>query len=130
MSKAFDRIPHDCLFYRLIKEGVHGRMLKVLQSMYEKLRSSVRVEGGIAKYFTCNVGTRQGCMLSPFLCSLNINQLIYELTPYGIYLNEMCQNINILLYADDIAICADTVGRLQAQINCLERFCKMWGMKI
>ena len=130
MSKAFDWIPHDCLFYRLIKEGVHGRMLKVLQSMYEKLRSSVRVEGGITKYFTCNIGTRQGCMLSTFLFSLFINQLIYELKPYGIYLNEMCQNINILLYADDIAICADTVGRLQAQINCLERFCKMWGMKI
>ena len=42
----------------------------------------------------------------------------------------MYQNINILLYADDIAVCADTVGRLQSQINCLERFCKMWGMKI
>ena len=26
MSKAFDRISHSCLFYRLITEGIHGRL--------------------------------------------------------------------------------------------------------
>ena len=37
-SRAFDNLPHSHLWYRLVSEGVHGKFLRVLQSMYRKLR--------------------------------------------------------------------------------------------
>ena len=35
-SQAFDSIPHTKLWYRLISEGIHGRILQLLRSMYSK----------------------------------------------------------------------------------------------
>ena len=48
-----------------------------MQSMYENLRSCVRTQGGLTHYFDCSVGTRQGCMLSPFLFALYIGDNFY-----------------------------------------------------
>ena len=37
--KAFDSIPHSLLCYQMMKSGIHGKSMRVMQSMYEKLRS-------------------------------------------------------------------------------------------
>ena len=34
----------------------------------------------------------------------------------------------ILLYADDMAMCSDTVGRIQKMIDVLGQFCEKWAM--
>ena len=41
-----------------------------------------------------------------------------------------CQMYFLLLYADDMVNIADTVGRLQNQINILAEFCYKYGMKV
>ena len=79
------------------------------------------------------MGTRQGCMLSPFMFIMYIDTLVKMLNDAecsGIFVNETLPNLLLLMYADDIALCADTVGRLQKQINVLEEFCLKWGMKV
>ena len=48
----------------------------------------------------------------------------------GIFVNENIDNSISLLYADDIGCVADTVFRLQKQINFVEMFCNKYGMKI
>ena len=99
-SIAFDSIPHSLLWYQMIKSGMHGKSVKVMQSMYENLRSCVRAQGGLTHYFDCSVGTRQGCMLSPFLFALYIRELVYMLkNSYGIFITEELSHLNILLYA-------------------------------
>ena len=99
-----------------------------MQSMYENLRSCVRTqEGGLKHYFDFSVGTRQGCMLSPFLFALYIGKLVDMLkNNYGIFITEELSHLNILLYADDIALFADSVKRL----NTLSEFCKKWGLAV
>lgn len=88
-SKAFDTIPHSLLFYKLIKSGVHGNVLHVLQSMYKHLKSCVRSKDSLTECFQCNTGTRHGCMLSPFLFTLYINELIDMLRQCkGVYIDE------------------------------------------
>ena len=39
-------------------------------------------------------------------------------------------DILCLMYADDIANCAETVGRLQQQLNVIEQFCTLTGMEV
>ena len=74
-SRAFDSIPHAHLWYRLINNGIHGKMLHLLRSMYAQLKSCVKTPQGLSDCFTCLIGTRQGCMISPFLFILYINEL-------------------------------------------------------
>ena len=41
-SKAYDFIDRSALFYKLIAQGVVGPMLRVMQSMYEAVKSIVK----------------------------------------------------------------------------------------
>ena len=43
--KAFDYIGHDCLWYKLLKEGIKGNMFNIIHSMYQQAKSQVRVDG-------------------------------------------------------------------------------------
>ena len=67
LSKAFDRVPHLLLFYELLKLGVHGKFMKVIISMYNKLTACISTPEGLMEFFKCFIGMRKGCMLSPLL---------------------------------------------------------------
>ena len=51
-------------------------ILNVLKSMYSKLKSCIKCKTGLTDYFNCTVGTRQGCVTSPIIFLLFINELI------------------------------------------------------
>ena len=130
-SKAFDSIPHVLLWYRLLKTGLHGRVMTVFMDMYKQSSSCVLTPEGLSEFFTNSVGTRQGCLLSPIFFVLYLNSFIEMCkTLNGVYINEDFPNLNGLLYADDLAELADTVGRLQALLNCLQEFCAKWGLNV
>ena len=48
----------------------------------------------------------------------------------GLYVDEIAPNIMALLFADDVALCSDSIGRMRDMINVLEQFCDRWKMKI
>ena len=101
------------LFYQLLKRGNHGELLIVIRSMYDQLKTCVQTINGLTKWFECCVDTQQWCMVSPFLFSLYLNELIEMLSnERGIQISDQYPNVNILLYADDLLVCADTVGNL------------------
>jgi hypothetical protein len=50
-SKAFDSISHNLLWFRLYTEGMHGKFMKVMISMYENLKSCVLTPEGITEFF-------------------------------------------------------------------------------
>ena len=56
--------------------GIHGKILVLLRNMYSRLKSCVRTEDGLTDYFKCTIGTRQGCILSPFLSAFYIVELV------------------------------------------------------
>ena len=59
-------------------------------------------------------------MISPFLFILYINELVNSCNIAGcngLFANEMYPNVHMLMYADDIAIFNDSIGRLQRQLN-------------
>ena len=130
-AKAFDRVPHNHLFYMLCTKGAHGRVLNVLQNMYTKLQSCVSNGYNLSDFFNCSVGTRQGCMISPFLFIFYLNELVRTCAELpGIYINENHKNLNMLLYADDLVIIGDQVGRIQKLLDALGLFCKKWGLSV
>ena len=100
--------------------------------MYNQLTSCVQSKKGLTDMFNCTIGTRQGCMLSPFLFLVYLNQYITNCAENckGIYIDEIFPNLNILLYADDMVHLSDTVGQTQHQLNVLSKFCSKFGMKV
>jgi hypothetical protein len=132
-SRAFDSIPHSNLWFRLIQDGVHGRILTVLRSMYGKLRSCVKTRNGLTDLFTCLCGTRQGCMISPYLFILYINELLNIFRNNncpGLYFDQANPSLHMLMFADDITIINDTVGRLRQHLSSIHEFCIKYGLSV
>ena len=59
----------------LITLGVSGKLLNIIKSLYQNLKSRVNSEDNISEKFTCNVGVRQRESLSPFLFAVYINDI-------------------------------------------------------
>ena len=75
-KKAFDSIRHDKLWDAFERKGIKGKFLDTIKSMYKKLKSCVKIDGNLTPYFDCSIGTRQGCVASPKIFSLFINDLV------------------------------------------------------
>ena len=83
--------------------------------------------------FQLKLRKHAGGLLSPLLFVLYIGEIVDMLTEAGctgIYIDPEAPNIMILLFADDIALCSDTVGRLQKMINILGTYTEKWQMKL
>jgi hypothetical protein len=81
IRKAYDTVWHAGLKLKLRQAGIHGPMYDALCSLYSGCESSVRLGGklGYTDFFPIETGVRQGCILSPLLYSLFINDLALEL---------------------------------------------------
>lgn len=126
-SCAFDTIPRNCLFYKLSCLGLSSKLIRILQFAYEKTESRIWDGTSFSDPFSVNLGVKQGCILSPILFSLYVNDLADAL-PHGVNVADI--NVKILLYADDIVILSDSQAKLQQMIDALFSYCTMWCLKV
>ena len=130
LRKAFDCVDRNLLFYKLLKNGISGRMYNCLKNIYANCESAVNVNGFITQFFNIDYGVRQGDCLSSTLFLLFINDLVKILkeNTYGIR-NEYFE-LQCLMFADDIAFVAATEIDLQTMFNCLFEWCSKWRMRV
>ena len=74
-KKAYNFINRDKLWKRLFESGISGKMLNAIMSLYKSVSSCVRVNSFKTEWFNVHSGLRQGCILSPLLFNLYINDL-------------------------------------------------------
>src|SRR6218665_2994525 len=63
--QAFDSVWLQVLWQVLRNYGIPEELAEMLEDMYGKLLSTVRVDGELTEWFRVTVGVRQGCGLSP-----------------------------------------------------------------
>lgn len=116
-SKAFDKISHDLLLEKLVMAGVHGNLLRWIQSYISNRSQAVFVKGYTSQFLPVPSGVPQGSHIGPLLFSLYINDI-----------GDILKNSNHLLYADDtklfrIVRSIDDCRKLQEDLNALYDYC-------
>ena len=129
--KAFDSINRHSLWKKLhSKYGINGNFLMALKSMYENVSCTVKVNDLYSDWFDVNTGVKQGCILSPTLFGLYIDDLAKELNSSAFDVQVKDRNVAALLYADDIVVLAPNAENLQTLIDLIHNWCTTWGIKI
>ena len=77
-----------------------------------------------------SVGLDKVTLLSPTLFSLYINDLVKTLKENGPCLNIDDLLLNILLYADDMVLLAESENDLQALLDILYQWCMKWRLNV
>ena len=122
LRKAFDRVDRMELLVQLHAVGVKGHMFNVIEQMNEQVVSKALVNGSTTRSFKYDMGIRQGDPLSPLLFAIYINSLVQHLRSScpteGIF-RHGDHRIQVLLYADDLVLLADSAAGLQLLMDAL-----------
>ena len=123
-SKAFDTIPRDLLFQKLMGYGITGKFFNNIKTLYSNDNCCVKVRDKITETFLANQGVKQGCILSPLLFNIFIADIIDcfstpECRP--LKLGDL-RDISCLLWADDIILMSKSEEGLRNMLSALSSY--------
>ena len=131
LSKAFDTIYRKGLIHKLISSGISSKFIRIITSMYSNVSARIKTSQGMTDCFPVEVGTKQGCNLSPTLFNLYLNDLPQ------IFNDPKCktatinkENIPCLMYADDLVLMSFTETGMEQCLANLETYCNNWQLNI
>lgn len=124
VSKAFDKVWHDGLIYKLLILGAPKSLVEIIKSYLTDRQLQIKLEDCRSRPKPITAGVPQGSLLSPLL--------------YNIYTQDMPKTPNTMLamYADDTAILTRSLRphlitkRLQEAADNLEEWYRTWRINV
>ena len=98
ISKAFDKVWHDGVIFKLKSNGIGGNLLNFFQNYLSNRRQRVVLNGQESSWMNLEAGVPQGSVLGPLL--------------FLVYINDLTDNIHsqMRLFADDSSLFACVKG--------------------
>ena len=123
ISKAFDKVWHEGLLFKLQRNGIDGNLYELLKSFLSGRKQRVILNGCESKWESLFAGVPQGSVLGPLL--------------FLIYINDLTDSVisNMRLFADDsslFAIVKDvniTQQMLSDDLDSITNWAYQWKMK-
>ena len=130
--KAFDSVPRDKLFQKLLNNNINGKFYDCLVSLYNKDKSRVKIGDHVTKSFPSNQGVKQGCVLSPLLFNIFLSDLQQDTG------KNICDPIHVnpdtplgcLIWADDLLLMSETELGLSNMLKTLKLYTGANGMTL
>jgi hypothetical protein len=120
LSKAFNKMNHHGLYIKLMARNVPNCLLEILEHWFSICSTCVRWGQFVSRFVYLSCGVRQGGVLSPYLFSIYVDDVIDKITRSNIGCNLRLMCISIFMYADDLLILSPSVTYLQRLIRLVE----------
>ena len=138
-TNAFDNVWRAGLWQKLLKHGINGKIVTVIQNMYKQIKSCITVNGSTSGFFNCEKGVRQWENLSPLLFAIYLSDLesfmsFNNCSSIDIDIQEenfmIFIKLFVILYADDTILLSDNAKQFQETLNIFYEYCKNWKLNI
>src|SRR6266568_3477748 len=124
-QRAFDLVWIDGLLMKLLTYNINGNMAKFIGDFLKNRSSCVKVGNSFSDEYSSKNGIPQGCVLSPLLFKIFINDF-----------PNLNVNTSTSLFADDSSIWRSgnsplEIGSIiQKDLDIIEKWCYEWGVNI
>ena len=105
ISKAFDKVWHKGLLFKLRKIGIDSNLLLWFENYLSNRQQQVVINGKVSTLLTVGAGVPQGSILGPLLFLIYINDLVDDI--------ESC----IKLFADDTSLYVIVDSEFEASVQ-------------
>ena len=122
ISKAFDKVWHDGLLFKLQRYGISGPLLTLLRNYLCGRLQRVTLNGAASSWKPVLAGVPQGSILGPLLFLVYVNDLVLDLRSDG------------RLFADDLSLFSTVIDAersyedLSHDLALIEQWAHQWKM--
>ncbi|KAH9248889.1 hypothetical protein BASA81_013401, partial [Batrachochytrium salamandrivorans] len=128
IRKAFDTVPVGALLWKLQNMGFPRRTLAFLKALYTSSSARARAGSLLSDPFPVQRGVRQGCPCLDYysICSSTTFSMVCTHHSPGLPRDTPIRG---LMYADDVAVFADSEQSLLAASTAIEQWANQWEMQ-
>ena len=126
VSKAFDTVWINGLFYKLYQVGIKGKLWRLMYLTYKDFCCRARVAGDLSDWYPMSVGIHQGGILSLTKYLVFINDLLDDLEKSGLCCTIGQIRSSPASYADDLAAATISKRRTDEVHRIVNDFGNRW----
>ena len=130
VKKAYDTVWHEGLLLKLLQFNFPRYIWSLLHNWYTGCTSSVLWNSHFSRSFPIRQGVRQGAVLSPFLYTIFVNNLLVQLSSsgHGVKIGDIF--CGAPMYADDLALISDSETGLQHMLDIVSLYAAKWNYEL
>ena len=123
ISKAFDKVWHRALLYKMSALGIQGRLLDWFKDYLTNRKQAVVIKGSTSTYRPVSAGVPQGSVLGPVLFLIYINDIVRDIQS------------SVKLFADDTSMYLglentnERTNILNSDLDKINKWAKTWKVK-
>ena len=114
MSKAFDKVWHQSVLFKLKQNGISGNLLKHMEDFLANRYQRAVLNGQVSKWAAVNAGVPQCSILGPLLFLIYINDLLTELSSNS---RRFADDTSLFLVVRDMTSSANILNNDLLKIN-------------
>lgn len=129
-QKAFPSVPHEALWKKLRHLKMPENVIKFLDQTYKDSRFCIKTGEILSDSYPMEIGTKEGCPLSPLLFIIFVNDLFKNLP--GVRVPGMTDDKGDIyedkgkLYADDAAAFFESIEDLERGLKIITKWVNKW----
>jgi Reverse transcriptase (RNA-dependent DNA polymerase)/Endonuclease/Exonuclease/phosphatase family len=126
-KQAFDSLKRNIMIKDAKRLGVPAKLIRMVKMTLEGSKAAIKTNEGITKAIEIGKGVRQGDGLSAMLFNMSLEGIIRDC---GIKGSIIQKSVQIIAYADDIAVVARDMRSLEEVVEKINKEAKKRGLEI